>query len=299
MNRLLLSLGMAMSMFTSGNLLAGYWCEDHKSLTNHFPCGTDGNCTWWAAYKRPDLAVAGIAGNGGTWLGNAEILGFTTGPTPREDAIVDFSTPGHVAYISDVNGGDFTVTEMNWEATNPNLYNPPLPRYDTTVTYYRGANNTYHRGTDRGNNVQGSYTLSGFIYSSRTKIEWVGKGKCLDVRHGDGANGNRVQIWDCGSDDPIHRNRQFFAPHNGTGPIIWAGQTGNTNYCLDVQHGNASNGTPVQFWDCADGGLDHANRQWEMPDDGTGYIRWDAHPVLPRYSSRRYCKWYAVADLAL
>jgi len=276
--RLLLSLGMALAILASNDLLAGVWCEDHKSLTSHFECGADGNCVWWAAYKRPDLAVARITDSGGAWLRNAENLGFRTGDDPQEDAIVEFSTPGHVAYVSNVNGDNFTVTEMNWEATNPNFYDPTLPRYDTSVTYYRGANNTYHRGTDRGNNVQGSYALSGFIYSSQTKIEWAGKGKCLDVQGGNRANGTRAQIWDCGGDNPIHFNRRFFAPHNGTGPIIWAGQAENTNYCLDVEHGIASNGTPVQFWDCADGGINHPNRQWEMPDDGTGYIRWDTHP---------------------
>lgn len=65
-------------------------CYGYTSTTSWFACGSHGNCTWWAAYKRPDLAAAGITGNAGLWYDNAKNLGFNVGSQPKVGATAVF-----------------------------------------------------------------------------------------------------------------------------------------------------------------------------------------------------------------
>ena len=53
-------------------------CYGYTSTTSHFACGTHGNCVWWAAYIRPDIAavISGSGWNGGQWYDNLASDGF-------------------------------------------------------------------------------------------------------------------------------------------------------------------------------------------------------------------------------
>lgn len=135
-------------------------CYGYTSTTSHFACTTVGNCTWWAAYKRPDIAaaVSGSGWDGGQWSGKLSGKGFSVGFQPKVGAIAEFSSPGHVAYVESVGeNGSFTVSEMDSTGSlgSGGVY---------SATYYQGSGSTYHRNTDRGTGVQGSWTSNGFIY---------------------------------------------------------------------------------------------------------------------------------------
>ncbi len=161
MGNLLARLMGACLFFFGMNTLAGdLTCKDgttgelYTSTTSHFAClYPTGNCTWWAAYMRPDLADAGITGDAGYWCDNAENLNFLVGPDPREGAIAVFSRPGHVAYVESFKedgDGSFDVSEM--DATGK------LGSGVLYATYHPNSDGTYNR------NGLGSWTLRGFIY---------------------------------------------------------------------------------------------------------------------------------------
>jgi len=162
---------MGMCLFLFGmNVFAGdLTCYGYISTTNHFACNiapaNSGNCVWWAAYKRPDLASAGITGNAGEWYDNAKNLGFNVGSEPRIGAIVVFSNPGHVAYTESASGdGSFGVSEM--DAYGSVGFNKGV----NYATYYPNGDGTYHRndGTTR-------WTLKGFIY------KWIPTLQCSPI----------------------------------------------------------------------------------------------------------------------
>ena len=138
-------------------------CYGYTSTTSHFACNispyNSGNCTWWAAFMRPDLASAGITGDAGYWYTNASNLGFDVGLEPKVGAIAVFSSPGHVAHVESLSeSGSFNVSEM--DAYHSTGFTIGV----NYATYYKGSGNTYHRNTNRGTNIQGSWTLKGFIY---------------------------------------------------------------------------------------------------------------------------------------
>ena len=99
----------------------------------------NGQCTDWAAQKRPDIVERGtvqlwadyLAGderaianwNGGFWDDTARAAGLEVGTLPRAGAVVAFdpgtagiaAVTGHIAYVESVDddAGAFTVSEMN------------------------------------------------------------------------------------------------------------------------------------------------------------------------------------------
>jgi surface antigen/uncharacterized protein YraI len=81
-----------------------------------------GECTWWAALKRPDLFPA-VRGNAGEWLAEAQHAGIPTGSTPAVGAVAVFlpyvggaGLYGHVAYVEAVGAnGKVTISEYNWK----------------------------------------------------------------------------------------------------------------------------------------------------------------------------------------
>lgn len=93
--------------------------------TDRWSCqytGSAGNCTWWAAYKRPDLGVC-IQGNGGDWDNNAYLCGYSVASEPQvgDIAVLEAGeqyagSVGHVAYVETVNADQskFYVSHMNW-----------------------------------------------------------------------------------------------------------------------------------------------------------------------------------------
>lgn len=64
-------------------------------------------------------------------------------------------------------------------------------------------------------------------------------GRCLDNAGGSTSDGNKVQLWDCLTNNP----NQTWTMQRGT---VVAGN----GKCLDLKNGNTSNGTPIQQWDC-------------------------------------------------
>lgn len=67
-----------------------------------------GQCTYYVASRR----AVGNWGNAGAWLSNAIAEGHSTGSVPAPGAIA--WSPGHVAYVESVSGGQVTVSEMNF-----------------------------------------------------------------------------------------------------------------------------------------------------------------------------------------
>ena len=96
---------------------------------NPYNCYGTGNCTWYAYYKRADLAPA-ITHNAVNWFAKAVAEGKPTGQTPIVGSIAVFNciiteidgtkhNYGHVAYVEEVNSdGTFNVTEMGYNSWN-------------------------------------------------------------------------------------------------------------------------------------------------------------------------------------
>lgn len=87
-----------------------------------------GNCTYWVAYKRPDVAAAVRWGNAGQWAVQAQTAGCNMDTLPRVgDIMVRQGNPGHVAYVTAVYAGTIDTTEMAWCTTCPqNTRNVPI-----------------------------------------------------------------------------------------------------------------------------------------------------------------------------
>ena len=135
-------------------------CEDENGNPyclqgNPYNCYGTGNCTWYAYYKRADLAPATLQ-NAAQWFNRAVAEGKLTGQTPivGSIAVFNYSTHlngvwtnvGHVAHTEEVNiDGSFDVTEMGWNAWN---------------CLHEG--NNYHTGSFDG--------LLGFIYGRAIKF---------------------------------------------------------------------------------------------------------------------------------
>lgn len=161
-----LILWLVISILTCAEALAGDTCYGYKSTTQHFECTPVGNCTWWAAYKRPDLAakIGDTSGwNGGQWYNKLKGLGFSEGDelgsTLKPGSIVDFTLAngGHVAYIEKTySDGSFDVSEMDSTGSfgSGGIY---------YATYYPNGDGTFSR-----NHGSTRFTLKGFIYPRKT-----------------------------------------------------------------------------------------------------------------------------------
>jgi surface antigen len=86
------------------------------------PPPASGQCTTWAAYKRPDIPRAVSARVAADWSGAARAAGFPVDGAPRVADIAVWPRfgggallLGHVAYVESLNAdGTFDVSEMNW-----------------------------------------------------------------------------------------------------------------------------------------------------------------------------------------
>jgi len=91
-----------------------------------------GQCTWYAAGRRPDLNGI-VHGNAGEWL--AEARGHVAeGVTPVVGAIAVWLPntgnaygAGHVAYVSGVSGGSVTVQDFNWGRPHESYHEHTVP----------------------------------------------------------------------------------------------------------------------------------------------------------------------------
>ncbi|MDX6681385.1 MAG: peptidoglycan DL-endopeptidase CwlO [Solirubrobacteraceae bacterium] len=81
-----------------------------------------GQCTTWAAYKRPDIPGSVARNVAADWSGAARAAGFPVDGTVRVGDVAVWPRfvggallLGHVAYVESVDpGGTFDVSEMNW-----------------------------------------------------------------------------------------------------------------------------------------------------------------------------------------
>jgi surface antigen len=99
-------------------------CCGVSSPGNPFPCNSgrnNGNCTWWAHHKRPDI---GCRINAHLWANCARARGYIVNNYPKAgDVIVYPNGRGgydqHVAYVEEVHSVtdttiDFTMSQMSW-----------------------------------------------------------------------------------------------------------------------------------------------------------------------------------------
>jgi LysM repeat protein len=83
--------------------------------------GSFGQCTWWAAHKRPDEDFIGI-GDAWSWADGARARGYIVTTTPVPNATVVFEPgvqgalgAGHVAHVEQIlPGGWVLISEMNF-----------------------------------------------------------------------------------------------------------------------------------------------------------------------------------------
>jgi surface antigen len=83
--------------------------------------GSFGQCTWWAAHKRPDENFYGI-GDAWSWADGARARGYIVTTTPVPNATVVFEPgvqgalgAGHVAHLEQIlPGGWLLISEMNF-----------------------------------------------------------------------------------------------------------------------------------------------------------------------------------------
>jgi surface antigen/LysM repeat protein len=82
----------------------------HSGGGHSFP---KGYCTWYVASKRKIT----FGGNANAWLKNGKAAGYATGSAPAVGAVVvtNESRVGHVAYVEEVKGDKFRVSEMNYK----------------------------------------------------------------------------------------------------------------------------------------------------------------------------------------
>lgn len=109
-----LSIGIGFTTFS----FAVDQCKGYTSVGNEFPCGNYGNCTWWAAYKRPDLHII-MRRDAKYWFQDALTNNIPTGSEPKVGSIAVFpacgaNNAGHVAYVEKINADTFEVSEMNY-----------------------------------------------------------------------------------------------------------------------------------------------------------------------------------------
>jgi surface antigen len=104
----------------TGQLLPPGTMAPFNTFTNGY---AHGQCTWYAASRRP---VPGNWGNARTWYGRAQAAGWAVGATPAVAAIAWTSAGyyGHVAVVEDVIKDETTgkvsvlISEMNYTGLN-------------------------------------------------------------------------------------------------------------------------------------------------------------------------------------
>lgn len=77
--------------------------------------------------------------------------------------------------------------------------------------------------------------------------------KCLDVTSGSTANGNKLQIWTCSTNN--NPNQQFW--YTGDNHLSWT----NHGKCVDLTDGSQADGNRPQIWDCSG---TNSNQIWNV-----------------------------------
>jgi hypothetical protein len=90
---------------------------------------------------------------------------------------------------------------------------------------------------------------------------------CMDVKGGDGKNGDRIQIWGCNG---MESQLWYFDP--GSFQITWAG---DRNKCVDAHPADKEGRRRIQLWDCGHDGNGNVwpQQNWGYDSDaGTIYL---------------------------
>lgn len=76
---------------------------------------TPGQCTWHVKNLKADLP--NNLGNANQWYGRAKAQGLPVGTAPKAGAAAMRKSGNHVVYVLAVNGGQITISEMNYNWT--------------------------------------------------------------------------------------------------------------------------------------------------------------------------------------
>ena len=153
-----------------------------------------------------------------------------------------------------------------WNGARPSGYNPMHKEGAIILgiggdnskgaagTFYEGVMTSGFPSDATENAVQANIVAAGYSPSSGgggatgTIVSGVNSAKCVDNNNASGANGNKVQMWDC---DGNGAAQNWTVNTNGTLTIDGG--------CLDITGANFSNGTKVELWTCNGG----SNQQWQ------------------------------------
>src|ERR1700712_468085 len=115
-----LSLGMVMAPATADTATN----RTKGATTDHNPFngGFEGYCTWGAQeqiHVHTGYYVTALTANAEDWANQARTAGWTVVPEAEPRSIAVYSSAlvggvGHVAWVEAVDGGDMTITEMNF-----------------------------------------------------------------------------------------------------------------------------------------------------------------------------------------
>jgi len=120
-------------------------------------------------------------------------------------------------------------------------------------TFYEGVMTSGYPSDATENAVQANIVAAGYAPSSGGGttgpiVSGLNTAKCVDNNNGSGANGNKVQMWDC---DGNTAAQNWTVNSNGTLTIDGG--------CMDITGANFSNGTLIELWTCNGG----SNQQWQ------------------------------------
>jgi len=257
-------------MVTSSNLFNNQCCFDFGSgETSHTDTGNGhmnaiewGNACWFGGCTGPGPWVEADLENG--------MYSTNTGPNNANNPGVNF--PFVSAWEKNNGTSNFTLKYGNattggltttWSGSLPSGYSPMHEEADILLgtggdnsngasgEFFEGAVTSGFPSDATENSVQASITAAGYAMSAAGATGPITSGlngaKCMDDNNGSGANGTKVQIWDC---DGFAAAQNWTVNTNGTLTIDGG--------CLDITGANYSNGTLIELWTCNGG----ANQQW-------------------------------------
>ena len=260
-------------MVTSSNLFNNQCCFDFGSgETSHTDTGNGhmnaiewGNACWFGGCTGPGPWVEADLENG--------MYSTSTGPNSASNPGVNH--PFVSAWEKNNGTSNFTLKDGNatsggltttWSGPLPNGYSPMHEEADILLgtggdnsngasgEFFEGAITSGYPSDATENAVQAELTTAGYSSSSSGGggtgpiTSGLNGAKCVDDNNGSGANGTKVQMWDC---DGNAAAQNWTVNSNGTLTIDGG--------CLDITGANFSNGTLVELWTCNGG----SNQQWQ------------------------------------
>jgi non-reducing end alpha-L-arabinofuranosidase len=209
-----------------GDLENGLYAADHLGLSSNDPTTN---------FRFTTAMVEGSSANQWAILGgNAQSGGLATdwsGPRPSQSAGY-FPMKKQGAIILGTGGDNSDGADGTW---------------------YEGVMTSGEPSAATESAVQANIVAAGYAAASITGVtgpitSGVNGAKCMDDNNGSGANGTKVQMWDC---DGFAAAQNWTVSSNGTVTIDGG--------CLDITGANFSNGTLIELWTCNGG----SNQQWQ------------------------------------